>query len=246
MDEQILFSRIKDALRLKDTTGLFKTVGFLSENEIAKVRILPELMGERYEFFGGYEDAERCFFVALPEWCESAESLCIVNSFTFTYRPCDKLTHRDFLGAFMSLGITRESIGDILCGEGRTVAFVSETVGKYVASQIEKVGSVGVKVEEGFSLPLPKSSVLKEFTDTVASLRLDSVVSALLGTSREKAKEVIAEKRVLVNSLEVDKITASVTENTKITIRGVGKFIINSAGETTKKGRFILKYSKYV
>lgn len=246
MDEQLLFSRIIDAIRLKNVTGVFKTVGFLSESEIAKVRLLPDLKGEKYEFFGGYKDAERCFFVSLPDWCDSAEEIGVVKSFTFTYRKCDKLYHKDFLGTFMSLGITRESIGDILCEEGRTVAFVAENVSRYIASQTEKVGGVGVKVTEGFSYPLPSVAVLKDFTDTVSSLRLDSVVAALIGTSREKAKEIILDKRVSVNALITDKVTFAVPKDAKISIRGEGKFLLSPTTETTKKGRLILKYSKYV
>ena len=246
MDEQILASRIRDAIRLKNTTDVFKSVGFLSESEIAKVRLLPDLKEQKYTFFGGYEEAERCFFVSLPDWCDSAEDIGIIKAFTFTYRKCDKLAHKDFLGTFMALGITRESIGDILCEEGRTIAFFSENVSKYVANQIEKVGGVGVSVSEGFDYPLPVTATLKEFTDTVASLRLDSVVSALIGTSREKAKEIILDKRVLVNSLVVDKVTFFVPDNAKISIRGQGRFLLSEAFETTKKGRIILKYFKYV
>ncbi len=246
MDEQILFSRIDDAIRLKNVTGVFKAVGFLSESEIAKVKLLSCLKGERYDFFGGYEDAERRFFISLPDWCESGAQTGVLKSFTFTYRKCDKLSHKDFLGTFMSLGITRESIGDILCEEGRTVAFVAENVSKYIALQIEKVGGVGVTITEGFSCPLPLSATLKEFTDTVASFRLDCIVAALIGTSREKAKEIILEKRVSVNALVNDKVTAIVPMDAKISIRGEGKFLLSPSSETTKKGRLILKYSKYV
>ena len=246
MEEQILHARIKDAIRLKNTSGMFKTVCFLSESEIAKVNLLPDLKGEKYAFFGGYEDAERRFFVSLPDWCDDADNLGFIKGFTFNFRSCDKLSHRDFLGAFMSLGITRESIGDIICGEGRCVAFFDENVSKYIALQIEKVGSVGVKISEGFAYPLPSKNTLKEFANTVASLRIDSVIAALIGTSREKAKEFIVEKKVFVNSIEIEKPTFIVPENAKITIRGIGRFIINSAFDTTKKGRIVLKYSKYV
>lgn len=246
MEEQLLAAKVRDALRLMHTTGMFKAVGFLSTAEASFVRTLPELKGGGYTFFGGYEDAERVFFIAMPDWCENANDTGLIESFTFTYRKADRLSHRDFLGTLMSLGITRESVGDILCEEGRTVVFVSQSVSSYVSAQIEKVGGVGVKVAKGFELPLPGFGELKDFTATVASMRLDCVVAALLGTSRERAKEIISAKTVAVDSVITDKTTLCPSEFAKISVRGVGKFVLSGASEHTKKGRIIMNYKKYV
>ncbi len=246
MDTQLLSARICDALRLRDTTDMFKSVGFLSESERDFVSLLGELSGEKYAFWGGYEDAQRVFFIALPNWCDDIAQTGIVQGITFTYRECDRLTHRDFLGTLMALGITRECVGDILCEEGRTVVFVADSVADYVISQIDKVGGVGVCAQGGFSLPLPQTSVLKEGSATIASLRLDSVVAALLCTSREKAKEIILDKRVSVNGAVIDKITYEPNNTAKISVRGVGRFILSETSTVTKKGRIILKYLKYV
>ncbi len=246
MDSALLCAKVRDAVRLCHSTDMFKSVGFLSSEERAYVENLGELKNEKYTFFGGYEDAQRVMFIALPHWCDSPEDLNIVRSYTFTYRKCDKLSHRDFLGTFMSLGITRESVGDILCEEGRTVAFFSDGVADYVCEQIKKVGGVGVAVSEGFNGALPEFSVLKSFTDTIASLRLDCVVAALVGTSREKAKELILDKRVSVNSVVCEKTTYSPDEFSKISIRGFGRFILDGASLQTKKGRIILNYKKYI
>ncbi|MBE6728689.1 MAG: hypothetical protein E7568_00460 [Ruminococcaceae bacterium] len=244
--EQLLIAKIRDALRLKNNADTFKTVGFLSESQAAEVSALSELKGEKYIFYGGYEEAQRRFFVALPSWCDTAENLDIVSSVTFTYRDSDKLSHRDFLGTFMSLGINRECVGDILCSNGKTVAFFDSNVAEYIVSQVTKVGGVGVTIKKGYTLPLPTLNEIKDFTVTVASLRLDCVVASLIGTSREKAKEIITDKKVSVNSLMVDKLTYIVGENAKISIKGYGRFILPSEFLESKKGRVILNYSKYV
>ena len=246
MDEQLLIAKVKDALRLRDSTGMFKAVGFLSESEASFIASLDLLKGEKYAFWGGYDEAQRVFFVALPDWCDSPENIGIINSFTFNYRSCYKLSHRDFLGTLMSLGIKRESVGDILIEEGRAVVFTFEGISDYVLSQINKVGGVGVTINKGHTPNLPSINTLKDFTDTVASTRLDSVIASLMGTSREKAKEAILEKRVSVNSVLVDKITFLVPENAKISIRGIGRFIICDCSSLTKKGRIVLNYKKYV
>lgn len=244
--ENLLIAKVKDALRLSSTTDVFKAVGFLTPAESALIRVMPELKGEKYAFYGGYEDAERVFFIALPYWCDDPEQTGAIESHTFTYRKCDKLSHRDFLGALMSLGITRECVGDILCEEGRTVVFTASSVSNYIFSQMEKVGNVGVKIESGFNYPLPGLSQLKEFTATIASLRLDNIVAALLSTSREKAKEIIIDKRVSVDSVLCDKITAAPSACAKISVKGVGRFVLCESDSLTKKGRIVLKYKKYV
>lgn len=246
MDEQLLTAKVRDALRLCSTSGMFRSVGFLSQSEASFISSLPILKGEKYAFFGGYDDAERVYFIAMPEWLDDPADAFLAEAFTFTYRKNDKLSHRDFLGTLMSLGITREKVGDILLEEGRAVVFVADSISSYVSSQIEKVGGVGVTVTKGFELPLPGFGKLADFSDTVASLRLDCVVAALLNTSREKAKEVILEKRVAVNSVITDKITFCPDEFAKISVRGVGKFILSGASQHTKKGRIILNYKKYV
>lgn len=246
MDAQILSARISDALRLRDTTDMFKSVGFLSESERDYVSLLGELKYEKFAFWGGYEDAQRVFFIALPQWCDDVTHTAVVQGVTFTYRKCDSLTHRDFLGTLMALGITRECVGDILCEEGRTVVFVADSIAEYVITQIDKVGGIGVSVQSGFTLPLPQTSVLKEESATIASLRLDSVIAALLCTSREKAKVIINDKRVSVNGAVVEKVTYEPENTAKISVRGVGRFILSEASTLTKKGRIVLKYFKYV
>ena len=69
------------------------------------------------------------------------------------YRPCDVLTHRDFLGSFLAAGITRSAMGDILVGEGRSVLFVKDEVSGFLIEQISKIGRVGVRLSRGAEEP---------------------------------------------------------------------------------------------
>lgn len=243
MDNSLLSARIDDLKYLCEKTNSPKFLGFLTAEQVA-VAVKRFKSCERYQLFGGYENAERVLIGILPEWCD--ETTFPITVITFTYRECDSLTHRDFLGALMALGIARETVGDILVSSGRAVVFVLSDIEKFVLTQIEKIGSVGVTVTKGFSEPLPQGSKKQSFTVTVASMRLDCVVSALCNISRKEATQKIDDGYVSVNSVAASKATVTVLSQSKIVVRQKGKYQITSCDEHSKKGRVILKYDKYV
>ena len=146
----------------------------------------------------------------------------------------------------MALGITRETVGDILIEQGRAVAFVTAEIKDYILNQITKIGGTGVAVSEGFTEPLPAADRLDEFTDTCASERIDCVVSSLCGYSRGKAAEVISQGLVTVNSETAEKLSKTVAAGDVISVRGKGKFLIDSLEMRTKKNRIVIKYKKYI
>ena len=243
MDIKLLPARIKDLKQICYKTSTPRFTPFLTAEEVA-VAIRQFAPGEKYALFGGYDSSERVMLGVLPDWCD--ETAFPIVAISFTYRACDKLAHRDFLGALMALGITRESVGDILVGEGRTVAFITTDVSKFVLSQISKIGNVGVDLAEGFSLPLPQLGQKLECSDTVASVRLDCVVAAICNVSRAQACDKITDGLVSVNSVCVTKSTLNIKPQDKIAVRQKGKFEIISCDEFSKKGRVILKYNKYI
>ena len=246
MDNNLLASRIKDALRLCDLTQVPKFIGFLRPEEVAFILEACDIGTCRHGFFGGYENAERVYFGAFPDWSEGENELFPISALTFTYRESQQLSHRSFLGTFMSLGITRETVGDILIEKGRAVAFFSSDIADFVLSQITKISGEGVTVEKGYSLPLPGMTGFSQFADTVASARLDCVVASLAGCSRSVACQLIEEKLVLVNSVCCDKTVKNIKNGDTVTIRSKGKFIIDSIDGRTKKDRLIIKAKKYI
>lgn len=246
MNAELLTPRVNDAVRLCETSSMPRFIGFLSSSEAAEVNDCAKRLGCTFSFFGGFENAERTYFGVFPDWCEDKSAFWPIEAVTFKYRGQDKLTHRDFLGALMSLGITRETVGDILVEEGRAVAFLNRDILSAVLNGIDKIGRVGVEVEQGFTKPLPEASATIDITDTVASLRLDSVVAALINSSRTKAVALIEQGFVSINSFCVEKSTRTVNVGDRITVRGVGKFIIDSSDGRTKKDRIVLKAKKYI
>ncbi len=246
MDTDLIASRIGDACRICENSSFPKFVGFLRPEETDIAEKTAKKLHGKFVFYGGYPDAERVFFGAFPDWCDEPYELFPIIPLTFTYRTADSLTHREFLGSFMSLGITRETVGDILIGEGRAVAFFTKEVAPYVKEQIRKISNVGVEITEGIFGELPGRTGFLDITDTVASARLDCVVASLAGISRAAAVDMIEGKLVTLNSVCCEKAVTAIRALDKISIRSKGKFIIESIDEKTKKGRLKIKAKKYI
>ncbi len=235
-------AKVSDAIKQSEEKCCPKFIGFFSPSERAE--ILPILKNVRHSFFGGYENSERVILCVMPDWMESASDYPI-KALTFSFRRQDKLSHRDFLGSLMALGIKRSTVGDILVADGEACAFVLSEVAEYIMSQITKIGKIGVKITEGMPEVLPGMSGFIEGSGTVASLRLDCVVSALSGKSRNASADFISGGFVSLNSVAQEKLTQEVKSGDVIALRSIGKFIIVSGDERSKKGRVILKWKKY-
>ena len=243
MDSKLLVARIDDLKQISSRTNTPKYIGFLTPQELS-VAVGQFDYDKQYYIYGGYEDAERVMLGVLPDWCD--EPAFPIKAITFKYRECDSLSHRDFLGALMALGITRESIGDILVEKGRAVVFVADDILKFVLTQLSKIGNVGVEISEGFFEPLPQRGQKQSFSTTVASTRIDAVVASLCNMSRSAATQKIQDGYVCVNSICVGKVTANIKSGDKIAIRQKGRFEITSCDGHSKSGRIILKYDKYI
>ena len=244
MDSKILIDRICDTADICEKNNTFKFLGFLAEEECVLAERVLEKRNIRFEMFGGYFDAKRKVLACLPEWAKDVDYP--ITALSFSFRKEDNLSHRDFLGSLMSLGLKRETVGDILVEKGNAVVFVLSEIAEYVISEITKIGRTGVKITKGYEGDLPMVSTLCEFSDTIASERLDCVVASLAGVSRNTANEKIDLGLVSVNSQVVLKNTKAIIGGDVISIRGKGKFIIDSVCEKTRKNRIILKYKKYV
>lgn len=233
--DELFYSKIDDAVTLCYTRKKPYFFPFLSERRQAIAeKYLKSICFENFCFFGGCENNERkmlalCYDDIKPEFP--------VSALEFRYRNCDKLTHRDFLGALMSLGIERETVGDILVEDGRTIVFIKSELKDYIVSQISKIGNVGVKISDADLSKLPKGRGTEDLSLVVSSLRLDNIVAAVTGLSREKTKSLIFAGNVSLNYIQTMNVSQPVAEGGVLIIRGKGKYILNAVMGETKKGR---------
>lgn len=244
METELFKARIKDTADICIKSSSPKYLGFLTAAEAVLAEQVLKNAPCRTSFYGGYDGAERVMLGCFPDWME--EDAFPISALTFKYRESDILSHRDFLGSLMALGIKRETVGDILTEQGRTVVFVTNEILEYIKSQITKIGRTGVTVAEGYTDPLPMGDKLAEFSNTAASDRIDCIISALCGFSRSRALEALSQGIVTVNSVSVSKPTKSVCEGDVISVRGKGRFLIGSLENRTKKNRIVINYKKYI
>ena len=148
------------------TNGISRSLSvFLNEKEQLYTEKLTSQMGfKNYMFWGGHTSSERVVFGAFPDYIEPSVDFFPIQTITATFRTCDQLSHRDFLGALLSLGIERETLGDFLIEDGRCVFFVREEISQFILMQVKKIGRVGVTLKEGTELPLPIGKGFTEFS----------------------------------------------------------------------------------
>ena len=162
-------------------------------------------------------------------------------------RYSEALTHRDYLGTLMSLGIDRSKTGDILTDDEGAYVFVMSDIAEYVERNVNKIANAGVNTKivdmADFIAPKPKTT---EKMCVCASLRLDAVVAATLNISRGNTEKLISSGYVKLNHREVLDRSKQVGEGDLLSIRNYGRFILKDIGNNTRKGRLHITVEKFV
>lgn len=155
------------------------------------------------------------------------------------------LTHRDYLGGILSLGIERNKIGDLLVDANSCYVPVHEEIESFILYNIDKISKVVCKVEliDGLDV-LPKHSFNEEII-LVSSLRIDGIVSKIINISRSKAQAMIEQGQVLINYVKIKDKSYELKGEERITIRGFGKFILGNSIGNSKSGRIKIIIKKY-
>lgn len=247
-ENRVLLARLWDKIQSGIRKNIPSHTGFLSPRELQLARFLFGEQPGLYTF-GGYKDAERNMYIYLPDYLyedylteEGSPIVCLRATFYKDETP----THRDFLGALMGCGITRQSVGDILVSQHSCDFFVTEEIAPYVLQNFENAGRVSLKLSQ---IPLREVTVpeqnFSEVKDTVASIRLDSILSSGFRISRGTACEYIAAGRVAIDGLPCEKPDKAVSAGAKISVRGLGKIKLSQIGHTTKKGRISVIIHRY-
>ena len=248
-EDKLLLAKLWDKINAGIRKNIPASTCFLSprEQEMAKF-----LFGsaEGLYFFGGYPDAERKMLIFLPDYLDESalfdgDSPCVCLRATF-YQG-DSPSHRDFLGALMGAGIGRETVGDICVGEGRCDFFVTAEIAPYLLHNFTSAGRTKLHLER---IPLTDAFIpepeVKEIKDTLASLRLDCLISSGFRIGRSLAAQYVTTGKAAIDGLPCEKPDRAVSEGASVSVRGLGKIKLAKMNGKTKKDRISVVIHRYV
>ena len=248
-EDRLLLAKLWDKIDGGMRRNIPANTCFLSPRELELSRYL---FGDQEGLFafGGYSEAERKMLIYLPDYLtedslyeEDAPIKCLRASF---YQG-DSPSHRDFLGALMGAGIGRETVGDICVGSDSCDFFVTQEIAPYILQNFCSAGRVKLHLEEiplkDAAIPEPEVKIIK---DTLASLRLDSVISSGFRIGRSLAAQYVSSGKAAIEGLPCEKPDKAVEEGAKISVRGLGKIRLAAVNGETRKGRISVVIHRYV
>ena len=248
-EDRLLLAKLWDKINAGMRRNIPAATCFLSPRELEMSRYLFG-DAEGLHTFGGFEGAERQMLIYVPEYMEldtlldEDAPLCCLRA---TFFEEDNLSHRDFLGALMGAGIGRETVGDICVGKGYCDFFVTAEIAPYILQSFTSAGRTKLSISQ---IPLADASIpepeVKEIKDTLASLRLDSVISSGFRIGRSLAAQYVSAGKAAIDGLPCEKPDKAVAEGAKISVRGLGKIKLASIGNRTKKDRISVVIHRYV
>ncbi|MCD8188650.1 MAG: YlmH/Sll1252 family protein [Clostridiales bacterium] len=249
-EERQLLSHVLDLLQAAETRSLPTRTAFLSPAERGLVLDLMDAMGgAKHVFSGGYAEAERVRCAFLPQWQEpeDMDPNELTAAVRATWYAAHPLTHRDFLGSLMGLGVKREAIGDILVSPGSCDILLLPELAPFVVENLTHAGREKLRVSpvELDNLHFPQPEV-KTIHDTVPSLRLDAVAAAGFSASRKAAAEAISAGKVALNWRTVTKTDCPVVEGDRLSWQGQGKCRLVTVGNLSRKGRVTVTLERYL
>ena len=241
-DEERLFaSRVNDLARTAEK-GKICFSDFLTPAERSQIICMKALSGVcRVTFDGGYPDAERVRAKFSPiDFEYDVESP--VAAVRISCR-MGEMSHRDVLGSVLGLGISRGKIGDIVIAGNSCTVICEPAIATYIIDNLERVGRLGVKVEPCDEIVFEKAEP-KKLSVSVASMRLDIIVSEGFNISRTQAAEMIRDGLCFVNWVQKESPSCTVKVGDVITLRGKGRITLAGIGGQSRKGKTFIELLK--
>ena len=202
---------------------------------------------DEVKLFGGMEYAERTvirFGDPKELLYEETFPIKLLHICPKNLKFAEDLTHRDYLGAIMNLGIERNQVGDILTVEKDAYAFVLEGIAEYIIENLTKIKHTNVEISMIDSLPTDVKIEVEHEELSVSSVRLDAILAKSLNMSRETAKNLILSEKVIANGKIMKKPEYEPKEKETIIVRGYGRIIFEGRLRENKKGKTVILIGK--
>lgn len=248
-EEFMLQKRLIELSKTAYRRGIVTYSDFLNLNELNILHTTPRSEFDTpYETYGGYNDSERQMAAFLPDalYYTHFYPIQILTIEPLQKKFAESLTHRDYLGAILNLGIERSKIGDIIVMEQCAYLFVHESLADFICSDLTRIRHTSVMVTKKDAEDFSYTPKYEEITGTVASVRLDSLLSLAFNSSRSKLVALIEGGKVFTNGKLMTTNSYQVKEGDIISVRQMGRFKYNGILSQTKKGRYYVSLYKYI
>ena len=249
-DSELLHKRFVELGRRSYNSGIYTFTDFLGLAERAIFEeARRELTGVSYTEFGGADGTERVMIRFGDEeelgYSEPYPIVCI-KAEPQSQKFADKLTHRDFLGALMNLGIERSMLGDIAIIDNVAYFFAHENIADFIVDSLTRVRHTDVKLELVSALPEGELYKTERRRVQAHGERLDAVIAKLFSLSRENSQLLFKRGLVFANGKAIFSTSYIPKPDETISVRGYGRFIYRSYESTTKRGNLNIEVDLYV
>lgn len=240
INTKLKIKQIIDKVRMVLKNHSVESTDFLDPYEIRVIKSILEQISEiSYIEYGGLEQAERKILYIFPEYLDYNEKNSKIGSIEVDR--FEGLTHRDYLGSILGLGIKREKIGDILLYKDIAIFIVKREVINYIIINLNQIGNATIKIKEtDISSIEPPIDDYEEFQIYTSSLRLDTVISHIYSISRGESLKKIKSNDVKINWEHFTKPTKILMEGDTISLKGFGRSKIVFYKGESRKGKSIL------
>ncbi len=238
-DEKLLQNRLSELSRRARERGRYVFTPFLTLAEQDVLCRMERRLDAPFVLWGGYDWAERrmaCFGDREELGYDPDYPLCWLEIAPTAPRFAAKLSHRDYLGALMALGVKRETVGDLIVGDGRAWLCCQRENAPYFCENLTQAGRVAVSCREG-EAPSAALEPPKESCVVVSSPRLDGLIAAVWDLSRAESQSLFPKELVFVNGRLETSPSRQPREGEIVSVRGIGRFSYEGVARETKKGR---------
>lgn len=231
-------------------SNVYTFSGFLSPADQALIyEMEKELAFVPWTLSGGGEDCERKMIrfgsAELLGYEEPFPISCLIIR-PLVQKFADALSHRDFLGSLMNLGIERDVLGDIIVRDNTGYVFCEDKMAEYLSGHLDKVKHTSVLCEITKECPAQARPDLLEEEFIVSSNRCDAIVAKVFRLSRSQSIELFRSKKVFVGGRQYENNSGVLKEGDVVSARGFGKFVFDGFLHETKKGRLCIRIKRYV
>ena len=243
MENKDFENRIRELSERALCRGVAAFTGFLSPSEIEKVKSMR--LPCPAEFFGGAEFAERKMAAFGFSGAADDLPLAIIKIEPRSEKFFSAVTHRDFLGAMLGLGIERDRTGDIFTDGKSAFAVVDAALKDFFIENLVKVGANPVRTRGAEAVPPEFAPKREKKRITVSSVRLDAIISRVYNLPRAEGAALIENEKVSSDGRTVTSAAFVPKDGQTIAVRGYGKFRVVGCEGISSKGKTVLGISIY-